>query len=141
MTHINDFMKGKSWLIYGSGFGGAIGALLVFLNSLLPMQSALIMDMPQGFMTTTALGMVGGIMGGLLGSLISGVFAKEDLVLNIGSSLGIGVINGFIAGTVVGLILSIIQAWDSKILTPAIVTIAIASLILLAIVIYYFKKK
>ncbi len=134
-------MKNKSWLIYGSGFGGAIGALLLYLNSLLAGKGELSLDLPPGFMTATALGMLGGIVGGLIGSLISGVMAKEDIAINIGSSMGIGVINGFIFGAIMGVILGFIHLENPDILTPTVVGLAAAGLFFLAIIVSYLKKK
>ena len=48
-------------------------------------------------------------IGGVIGCFVGGRIAKEDVVVGIGASLGIGLVNGFVVGTAVGLVLGLLR--------------------------------
>jgi len=141
MTSLKETIEKKSWLIYGSSVGGALCALLIHLNELMPSEGGISLGLPMGLALSTALGMIAGLVGGVFGSFISGALAGEDVFLNIGQSLGIGLINGFIVGTIVGIGLGLLHEWKSEIVTPTVLLYATGAVILLAIIGYLIKKR
>ncbi|MFH1830425.1 MAG: hypothetical protein ABH871_06590 [Pseudomonadota bacterium] len=129
MSILKSVFTGKGWLAYGSYMGGALGALLLHLNQILPVHSALTFGMPMGLGLAVALGMIGGLIGGVIGCFVGARLAREGLVMGVGESLGVGLLNGFLVGTAVGIILGFIHRW-----WPGIATMASVALLIIAIV-------
>ena len=141
MNFVNDILGGKRWLFYGSIMGGLIGALLILLNQLMPQEGQIVLGLKMGPVLTTALGMIGGILGGVIGSLLSGFFSGEDVFMNIGGSLGIGLTNGFLSGTTIGLAAGLINRWKPHLITPKSILIIIAILAAVALISHFFRRR
>ncbi len=140
MTWLKDTVEQKHWLFFGSSVGGALCALLIHLNELMPANDRISLGLPMGMALSTALGMIAGLIGGVFGSFISGALAGEDVFLNIGQSLGIGLINGFFVGTLVGVGLGLLHTWKPEIMTPTTLMYFIGGVIALSIIAYAIKR-
>lgn len=141
MNILKKFLEGKGWLLYGSLVGGILGALAMHLNAVLSPGGALLAGMPLGFPEAIGLGMIGGLGGGAIGSFLAGMAAREEIVFNIGASLGIGLINGFMIGVVVGVIMGGLHNWHPNLTSPSALMIFFAIVVAVAAVVYLVMKK
>lgn len=107
--YFTELFREKRWLLWGSLIGGIVGALLMYLNEMMPVHEAITLGMPPGLGYAVILGMIGGLVGGAIGSFIAGRLAHEDVVIGLGESLGVGLVNGFLAGTLAGLVMGLLR--------------------------------
>ena len=140
MPIMDKLIRDKGWLAYGSFVGGSLGALIMHLNEILNSHAQLTFDIQMGLTLAVALGMVGGMLGGAIGSLISGRLAKEDIVLNVGESLGIGLVDGFLSGTLTGVGIGLIHMWKPEFLSAGPLLIIMALVIAVAVLVFVVRR-
>ncbi|MBT3182234.1 MAG: hypothetical protein HN337_06995 [Deltaproteobacteria bacterium] len=140
MSWLKDFLEGKGWLLYGSIFGGILGALALQINFQVSPDERMLLSLPMGIPTMVGLGMIGGLAGGVIGSFVTGLYVHEGVVFSLGVSLGIGLLNGFIVGVLLGLLLGCMNLICPGCLsTPRLIGL-MAITIIIAVVIYLLRS-
>jgi hypothetical protein len=140
MRIMERLIKGRGWLMYSSSSGGVLGALLMIVNEVANAHAQLAFGIKMGLPLTTALGMIGGILGGAVGCFIGGRLAKEEIVINVGESLGVGLLNGFLCGTAAGFLMGFVYRWRPELLSTGPLLALMAVVIVVSILAFAGRR-
>ncbi len=140
MNWLKKLFEGRGWLLYGSIFGGVLGALAMLISFQVSPDERMVLSLPMGITSMIGLGMIGGFTGGVIGSFVAGTYVHEGLVFNIGASLGIGLMNGFVTGALLGFFLGCANAIHDGCVSTAILIGLMAITIIIAVVIYLLRS-